>query len=236
MRRLLGQILLLAVLGSGFLKAEEVMTVGTEELSAAIKAEFAEQGIDEAVELEYYGGQVNFAFPGQGTPKIMISNLKADELQNKFNCRAEIFADGKFLAATTISGKFFLLGEAYVPARHIAKGEIITESLLREITVRTNRIKADHVVEKERLLNKEAKRSLKEGKLIAAKEIGPVMVIKKGDVVTSVYETGGLQITAKVEALSDGGKGDKIEVMNTKSKKTLMARVVDANTVAVDAQ
>ena len=43
-----------------------------------------------------------------------------------------------------------------------------------------------------------------------------------------------MQITAKVQAMSDGAKGEKIEVMNTKSKKVLFAEVIDANTVEIE--
>lgn len=62
------------------------------------------------------------------------------------------------------------------------------------------------------------------------------MLIKKGDVVTVVYRTDKMQITAKVEALGDGGKGDKIEMLNPKSKKTLFGRVIDKDTVEAEIQ
>ena len=45
-----------------------------------------------------------------------------------------------------------------------------------------------------------------------------------------------MQITAKVEALSDGGLGDKIELLNPKSKKTLFGEVLDKDTVSADVQ
>jgi flagella basal body P-ring formation protein FlgA len=37
-----------------------------------------------------------------------------------------------------------------------------------------------------------------------------------------------------VEALEDGGKGDKIEVRNVNSKRVIFAEVVDGNTVVVE--
>lgn len=61
-------------------------------------------------------------------------------------------------------------------------------------------------------------------------------MVKKGEIVTSVYRTPKMQISAKVEALEEGGKGDKIEVRNVNSKKVLFAEVVDADTVMVEMQ
>ena len=60
------------------------------------------------------------------------------------------------------------------------------------------------------------------------------MLVRKGDVVRSVYQTPKMQISAKVEVLEDGGKGDKIEVRNVNSKRVLFAEVVDKNTVIVE--
>ena len=45
-----------------------------------------------------------------------------------------------------------------------------------------------------------------------------------------------MQITAKVQALEDGAKGRKIELLNTKSKKNLYGEVIDAETVKIDVQ
>ena len=72
--------------------------------------------------------------------------------------------------------------------------------------------------------------------MISDREVGPVILIKKGKVVTSVYKSKGLQITARAEALEDGAKGQSIEVMNTKSSKKFYATVVDADTVEIDGQ
>lgn len=108
--------------------------------------------------------------------------------------------------------------------------------MLKQITVRQNRIKPSFVTDKERLAGKEAKKLLKEGKIVMDRDIGNQVLIKKGDVVTVVYRTDKMQITAKVEALGDGGKGDKIEMLNPKSKKTLFGRVIDKDTVEAEIQ
>lgn len=217
-------------------KAESLLIVREDEIIQAIKNEFAEQGMAENFDMEVFGGQTFFQIEDAQAAKILVSDLKADELQNKFSCNVEIFADGKPYAKTQILGKYYVLGEVYVPAKNINKGEVITADMLKTISVRMNRIKPANVVDKEKLVNKEAKKSLKEGKLINDRDIGSKIIIKKNDIVTVVYKTDKMQITAKVQALSDGAKGDKIEVMNTKSKKVLFGEILDAETVEIDAQ
>ena len=205
-----------------------------DEIAEAIKEEFVEQGMEETADLEFFGGQTFFQIEDARTAKILVSDLKTDELQNKFSCKVEIFADGKAYAKTEVQGKYYVLGEVYVPARNINKGEVITEDMLKTIRVRMNRIKPANVIDKDKLINKETKKSLKEGKVVNARDIGNKILIRRNDIVTIVYKTDKMQITAKVQAMSDGAKGEKIEVMNTKSKKVLFAEVIDANTVEIE--
>ncbi|MGN0913863.1 MAG: flagellar basal body P-ring formation chaperone FlgA [Alphaproteobacteria bacterium] len=214
--------------------AEDLLIVREDEIAEAIKEEFVEQGMEETADLEFFGGQTFFQIEDARTAKILVSDLKTDELQNKFFCKVEIFADGKAYAKTEVQGKYYVLGEVYVPARNINKGEVITEDMLKTIRVRMNRIKPANVIDKDKLINKETKKSLKEGKVVNARDIGNKILIRRNDIVTIVYKTDKMQITAKVQAMSDGAKGEKIEVMNTKSKKVLFAEVIDANTVEIE--
>lgn len=199
----------------------------------AIQKEFVEQGRDENMELEFFGGQTAFVLNGAKNSKIMIEQLKFDDEQSKFTAKAEIFADGNLHSKTTLTGKFYILGEAFVPAQEINKGDVITEDKLISKSVRLNRIKDHFVVEKEKLLGMEAKKTLKAGKLIQEREIGPVLLVRKGALVNSIYKAKGMQITAQAIAMEDGAKGQMIELENSKSHRKFSAKVVDAETVEI---
>lgn len=206
------------------------------DINAAVKKEFVEKGISDNLELEFYGGQTFYDLGDKTDYKIMISALKTDEQQNKFSCRADIYANGKALATNELSGKYYRLDEIHVPARNIKKGETISDKDLKLITIRHNRIKNANVIEKEKLVNKEAKRMLKEGKIVVDNDIGARILMRKGDIVTAIYTTPHMQITTKAQVLSDGAKGDRIDLLNTKSKKTLYGEVIDVDTVKIDVQ
>ncbi len=123
-----------------------------------------------------------------------------------------------------------------MPVRNINKGETLAEQDLKSVKIRRNRLKPSVLSKKEQLVEKEAKRSLKEGKLINEREVGSRILVRKGDIVTLVYKRGQMQITAKGEALNDGAKNQKIEAENTKSKKKVYGIVKDADTVEVNFQ
>ena len=211
------------------------LIVNHNDVASAIENEFKESGIDREVELEIFGGETSFDLGYYKTFKIMVSNLRLDEDLGRFSSLVEIFADGKPFKTTDITGRYYLMTEAYVPVVFLGKGEVITEDKLRKIKIRANRLKLGNVVELEMLVDKEVKKPLKEGKIINDREIGNKIAIKKGEIVTIVYRTDKMQISAKVEALTEGGIGEKILVRNTKSKKELYGTIIDKNTVEAEA-
>lgn len=214
----------------------ETLSVSENDISRAVAKEFAEQGQDEDLELEFFGGKSNFTIENAQKAKIMVSGLKYDETQNKFSVRVEIFADGRSAAVSDLQGKYYVLDEAWVPSRAVNKGEILSEQDLKPVKIRRSRLKPSILSGKGQLLEKEAKRSLKEGKLISEREVGSRILVRKGDMVTLVYKSGQMQITAKGEALCDGAKNQKIEAENTKSKKKVYGIVTDTDTVEVNFQ
>ncbi len=218
------------------LSVSAAVYVNEKDVSTALKEEFLNEGYEDEIEIEFFGGKTNYEFLEGNAFKIMIVNLKIDETQERFSSQAEIYVDGQVKGKTELSGKFYKLAEVYVPSRNIKKGEIIKEGDLKPIKIRNGRIKNTHITDKEKLYNKEAKRMLKEGKLIVDNDVGEKIIIRKGDVITALYATPHMQISAKVEAQEDGAKGEKIELLNNKSQKHIYGEVIDAETVKVDIQ
>ncbi len=64
-------------------------------------------------------------------------------------------------------------------------------------------------------------------------DIAPLPLVRKGAVVTLRYESNSVTLTAKAEAMSDGGVGETIPVRNLQSKRVVHAVVVDGQTVLI---
>lgn len=206
--------------------------VNNVDLVKAIKKEFVEQGIANEVELEIFGGKTEFETTDDNV-KILISNLKTDIDSNKFTSTAEIFADGNLIEKTELLGRFFIMKEVYLPARDIAKGEIVKSEDLKSSWIRENRIKNDVVAEADNIIGKQTVRLLKTDKVITVRDLRDEIIVKKGQEVTVIYKNKGLQITSKMEATEDAGKGKFIKLINPKSNKDVVAKVIDKNTAEI---
>ena len=216
--------------------AHAALMVTKDDVAAALKEAFLNSGIEDAMDIEFFGGSTNFALPQDSNFKIMVSDLDYSEGGDKFSCHIDVFADGKLISGSDLIGKYYLLDRVYVPSRTINKGELISSSDIKPIMYRRSRIKQVNITDKDSIIGKEAKRILKTGKLIMNSEIGDKVLIHKGDVVSAVYQTKQMQITTRAEALEDGSQGERIELQNPKSQKSIYGVVIDKNTVQVELQ
>ncbi len=216
--------------------AKDLLVVGIDDVSAAVSKEFVEQGRGSDIELEFFGGQTGFVFENADEAKILVSDLNVNEEQNKFTATAEIFVDGKLSAETKLFGRYFDMTEVWLPVKNIEKDAIITQDDLVKAKIRSNRLRDDNVVDIDELVGKQAVRQIKADRPIMAKDIQDEVLITKGQLVTAVYSYKGLQITSRMEALEDGAKGQEIKLLNAKSKKEIVGKVLDDKTVEIRAE
>ena len=77
------------------------------------------------------------------------------------------------------------------------------------------------------------KRQMAQGQPIRKSDIERPVIINKGALITLVYRSPGIILTAEGRALSDGGAGDVIRIINTQSNRTVQAKVVASNEAIV---
>ncbi len=78
-----------------------------------------------------------------------------------------------------------------------------------------------------------ARRPLREGDNVAMRDVTAPQVIKAGDMITAVYEDGGIRLTLQAKALANASAGDTLNVQNVASKKIIEAVATGAGEAAV---
>lgn len=79
----------------------------------------------------------------------------------------------------------------------------------------------------------EARVMLYSGRPISTADIGPAAIVERNQIVSLVYNNGGLTITADARALGRAGPGDMLRVMNLSSKTTVSGVVAPDGSVHV---
>lgn len=112
------------------------------------------------------------------------------------------------------------LADMIVAARTIRAQSVITE---RDLEVKPGEM-AGVAADPSALIGKEARVALYSGRPIRLADIGPPAVIDRNQIVSLIFERGGLRIVAEGRSLSRAGPGERVRVMNLASRNTVSGR------------
>jgi flagella basal body P-ring formation protein FlgA len=119
-------------------------------------------------------------------------------------------------------------------ARSITAGEIVQPQDL--VWGKVAAAPADAPSDADAVIGLAAKRPLRAGAAVAARDVAAPEVVKANEIVTLTYENEGVSLALQAKALSGGAVGETINVQNVTSKKTVQAVVTGPGSAAVGPQ
>jgi flagellar basal body P-ring formation protein FlgA len=117
-----------------------------------------------------------------------------------------------------------------VPARDIMRGETIADSDLAYQDVSPDRA-ASVVMSMNDLSGMQARRFLRAGEAVRSDDVRRPILVTKGSMVTMVFSAPGITLTATGKAMTEGGMGEPVTVLNPISYRQITATVTGAGTV-----
>ena len=117
-----------------------------------------------------------------------------------------------------------------VLSRDVQKDEIINANMVTW-TDAPQSLSRDAIIDAESIIGSVAKRKIAAGSPIRSTDIGAGLAVRRGQPVTLIHEAGGLRISLRGRALSDGTIGGSIRAVNIATNKPLEA-IVEADGVA----
>lgn len=128
------------------------------------------------------------------------------------------------------------LVEIPVAARDIRRGITLTADDLRWTVADTANMPYEVIEDESGLVGLIANQNLRAGQPFRQQSVSQPIAVTKGKLVTLIFNTRIMTLTAKAKVLENGAIGQVIRIINTKSNTTLFAEVVDAETVRVTDQ
>lgn len=117
--------------------------------------------------------------------------------------------------------------------RPLARGDTIREGDFKMVERDLGALKMGYITDARQPIGMVAKRPLGIGTLLTPQLLEAPRLVRRGEQVTIVAESGGLEIRASGEALADGARGDLVRIRNTTSRKVIEAVVVEPGVVKV---
>src|SRR5579864_6113720 len=113
--------------------------------------------------------------------------------------------------------------EVLTYVRSLSAGEIVQPADV--VWAKAAAAPSDAPSDAEAVIGQAAKRPLRAGAVVQARDVGSAQVIKPGDVVTVSYEFEGVSLALQGKAMGSAGVGETLAVQNTVSKKVVQTLV-----------
>jgi flagella basal body P-ring formation protein FlgA len=133
-----------------------------------------------------------------------------------------------------ISGWVDVFDTVVCVSRNVKRGEILQEDDLYLSRKNISRLPSTTLTEKGKAIGLMVKHQIRAETPLKEWMLVRAPIVKRGDMVTILAESGGMRLTVPGKILEKGYKGQLVRVQNTMSNKKLYAKVINDATVRVD--
>ena len=204
------------------------------DIARQVREALNERGVDPELQVALSNPGLRLFVAADRATTVAIEDLAYDAVTRRFSAIVAAPADDPAAQRIRVTGRTFATTEVPVPRRRIVADKVITEGDLEWISMRSDRVPREAVMEATDLVGMVPRRSLRAGQPVRPADVGRPILVTKGTVVTMVVRAPMMTLTAKGRALDDGSEGDTVRIANTESKKVVDATVIGASTVTVN--
>jgi flagella basal body P-ring formation protein FlgA len=124
-------------------------------------------------------------------------------------------------------------GKVLVTARPLGRGEVVQAGDIVLKRQELGRLRSGYLTDPAQAVGKRLVRSVNAGTVLSAGLLRAPLMVHRGDRVTIIANTGGLQVRMAGTALEDGAQGQMIRVRNLSSKREVQGVVTGVGIVEV---
>jgi flagella basal body P-ring formation protein FlgA len=142
--------------------------------------------------------------------------------------------NGKEVKKSRVTAQVNIFTDVVVARSFLRKGLVIQEKDLQLVNKNISALAPDVVTDFEEVVGKRTTLTMNSQEVFRKGMLERAPLVKKGDRITLIVENSHFRITSMGEVQEEGGKGERIRLLNVASKREVYGRVLDANTAQVD--
>jgi flagella basal body P-ring formation protein FlgA len=142
--------------------------------------------------------------------------------------------NGKEARKCRVTAQVNIFTDVVVARSFLKKGHVIQEKDLQLVNKNISLLAPDVVTDFEEVMGKRTTLTMNSQEAFRKGMVERVPLVKKGDRITLIVENNHFRITSVGEVQEEGGRGERIRLLNVVSKREVYGRVLDANTAQVD--
>ncbi len=209
------------------------VSVGVERLRPAVGRALVERGLAPGADFAFDNDQIRIQLPAGVEVGVVVEQMQYDAARGRFNATLLIGEDANNSDRLKVTGRVHQTTEAVVLTRAIQPGETIRLSDVQIVRLRADQVGAATVTDPSRMVGRTVRRAMAAGQPIRATELAPVLFVTRNSLITVKVDSPRLTLVMQGKALDDGGDGDTVRVVNTRSDKMVQGLVTGPGEVTV---
>lgn len=205
-----------------------------DDIRDVLELAFDDMGIEGSMDIKFHDRNLTIHQPTGLAPDLTVEALSHDPASGRFVAEIRTPLDNDETLLTTVTGQTIDVQVIPVLAHSVSRGDIITAADLKTERVPLKRIGSNIVAQMDDVIGMQTKRALRPGDPLRSTDLKTPTMIEKGALITMTFAVPGIKLTNVGRALEAGGAGDIINVINPRSRQTVMARIVSQNQVSVE--
>lgn len=215
------------------LAPREPLTAGV--VRALVEAALPAQPPGRRLEVAIAEPRLPLANPSDRPVVLALEELKLDEARQRFAAQLVVRVDGRVTGVVELAGPARPLVEVPAPLQPVREGQPIEPGLLGTVWVPESQLPPDVVLAADMVQGLEAERRLAPGRPIRQGDLRPARLVRKGEIVTLIFQRGPIELTTQARALQDGAEGERIRAVNLDSERPVSGLVVGRRRLLVGA-
>lgn len=198
------------------------------ELVAAI----AERLNTKNIEVELSAPLPALRLPEGHEKTLALRDLRIDLNRNRFEATVTAPAENPVITHK-VAGNLHTLVRVPVLSTPLRNGDLIRNSDIQHINMRTADVSANVIVDAARLTGMTPRRGIPALRPVTESDLQPPLVVKKGDLVTVTMTQGQMNLILQGRALENGAQGDTVRIVNMTSNRTIEGIITGPQTAAI---
>jgi len=206
-------------------------TVAVDQILPRIAGALRESGAPEEMDIQLADQNFSMEVALGAAPAFEIKNVAYDVRTGSFSIVLNFPSAGLNGVERHLQGRAFPVRTIPVLARFLDAGRIITADDIAWESVRHSQIGRTTIVDHDELVGTQTRRPLEPSRPVRQTDVEKPVVLSKDSAVTIYYQIPGMTLTVKGRAMEDGGQNETVRILNTRSTRTILARIVGPNEV-----
>lgn len=209
--------------------------ISTEEIEDALTQVMLDKGMGPEQKVRLSNGSRRiYAAVNQDVP-FTIENASYNRRTGRITASMHVPYGNGDRKLVSLTGRVLDLMRVPVLSRRVKTGDVIRKADIEWIEIEARLMRDSFITSDDSLIGQQVVRSLTTGRPIRSRDVRSRVLIAKGSLATLTLTTNRMLLTVRVVAMGDGGLGETIRVLNTRSKKTIEGIVTGPGRIVVPA-